>query len=233
MAGTRGALMGLILVFGTAYGQSAPAAGTRTQPAVSPEGRDSLKITLRMYNYGVARSTLVQAEGKATAILNEAGLEAAWVDCPATPAEFKSYPACQSPLGTTDFAVKLVTADAPDRFHSQHETMGRAMPCARDQAGCSAYVFYRKVLEVAADGIADSSQVLSHAMVHEIGHLLLGPNSHTPQGIMRGRWQRQDLETIAKGHLAFTELQSEHIREEMRQRSAVQQAQLPTTGTNQ
>jgi len=226
MAGTRGALMGLILVFGTAYGQSAPAAGTRTQPAVSPEGRDSLKITLRMYNYGVARSTLVQAEGKATVILNQAGLETAWVDCPATPAEFKSYPACQRPLSTTDFAVKLVTADEPDRFHSHHEAMGRAMPCTRDQDGCSAYVFYRKVLEVAADGIADKSQVLGHAMVHEIGHLLLGPDSHTASGIMRGRWDKRDLQTIAQGYLAFSERQSEHIREEIRERSAVQQVQL-------
>ena len=68
MAGIRGALMSLLLVFGTAYGQSAqetPPTGTSTPPAVSPEGRGSSKITLRMYNYGVARSTLVQAERKA------------------------------------------------------------------------------------------------------------------------------------------------------------------------
>jgi len=229
MAKVREAMMSLILIFGTAYGQSAPAApstGTSTPPAVSPQGRGSLKITLRMYNYGVARSTLVQAEGKATAILNQVGLEVIWVDCPAAPAEFKSYPGCQGLLGTTDFAVKILTADEAELFLSHHEALGRALPCPADQAGCTAYIFYRNVLEVAADGVADKSQVLGHAVVHEIGHLLLGPNSHTANGIMRGRWNKQDLETIAKGNLAFSEQQSEHIREEIRERSNVQQVQL-------
>ena len=229
MAKIQRAMMSLVLIFGTAYGQSAPAVpstGTSTPPAVSPQGRGGLKITLRMYNYGVARSTLVQAEGKATAILNQVGLEVSWVDCPATPAEFRSYPGCQALLGTTDFAVKILTADEAERFPSHHEALGRALPCPGGQAGCSAYIFYRNVLEVAGDGVADKSQVLGHAMVHEIGHLLLGPNSHTASGIMRGRWNKQDLETIAKGHLEFSEQQSEHIREEILERSTIQQAQL-------
>lgn len=229
MAEIRGAMMSLILIFGTAYGQSvqaAPATEMSTPAAVSPQGRGGLKITLRIYNYGVARSTLVQAEGKATAILNQVGLEVSWVDCPATPAEFKSYPGCQGLLGTTDFAVKILAADEAERFPSHHEALGRAMPCPGDEVGCSAYIFYRNVLEVAADGVADKSQVLGHAVVHEIGHLLLGPNSHTASGIMRGRWNKQDLETIAKGHLAFSDQQSEHIREEIRERSVIQQVQL-------
>jgi hypothetical protein len=229
MAKVRGAMMSLVLIFGTAYGhsaQAAAAAGTSNPPAASPQGHGGLTITLRMYNYGVARSTLVQAEGKATAILNQVGLEVSWVDCPATPAEFKSYPGCQGSLGTTDFAVKILTADEAELFLSHHEALGRALPCATDQAGCTAYIFYRNVLEVAGDGVADKSQVLGHAMVHEIGHLLLGPNSHTANGIMRGRWNKQDLQTIATRHLAFSEQQSEHIRAEIRERSAVQQAQL-------
>jgi len=229
MAGIRGALMSLLLVVGTAYGQSAqaaPATGTSTPPAVSPQGRGGLKITLRMYNYGVARSTLVQAESKATAILNQVGLEVSWVDCPLTRAEFQSYPGCQGLLGTTDFAVKVLTAGEAERFPSHHEALGRALACPRNQPGCSAYIFYRNVLEVAGDGVADKSQVLGHAMVHEIGHLLLGPNSHTASGIMRGRWDKEDLQTIAKGHLAFSEQQAQHIREEILERSTTQQARL-------
>jgi len=229
MAKIRGAMMSLVLIFGTAHGQSAQAAaaaGTSNPPAASPQGHGGLKITLRMYNYGVARSTLVQAEGKATAILNQVGLEVSWVDCPATPAESKSYPGCQGSLGMTDFAVKILAADEAARFPSHHEALGRALPCPADQVGCSAYIFYRNVLEVAADGVADKSQVLGHAVVHEIGHLLLGPNSHTANGIMRGRWNKQDLETIAKGHLAFSEKQSEHIREGVQERSTFQQVQL-------
>ena len=36
--------------------------------------------------------------------------------------------------------------------------------------------------------------ILGHAAAHEIGHLLLGSNSHSPFGLMRARWSGQDLQ---------------------------------------
>jgi len=60
MAGIRGTLMGLILVFGTASGQATEATsapGTQTPATADGEGRGSLKNSLRIYNYGRERST--------------------------------------------------------------------------------------------------------------------------------------------------------------------------------
>ena len=54
---------------------------------------------MRIYNHGVSRAILAQSEGDPTAILNQAGLEVRWVDCPLTTAELVSYLACQETMG--------------------------------------------------------------------------------------------------------------------------------------
>ena len=188
--------------------------------------RANLKITLRMYNYAISRDLLARSEGEATAILNQAGLEVAWVDCPLATTELENYPSCQEPMGTADFVLKILTAQEADRFPTHKEAMGRALECTRDQIGCSAYVFHRDVQELARYGDATESQLMGHALAHEIGHLLLGPNSHTAIGVMRSHWRRQDLQTIATAYLFFTDQQSRRIRDEVSARNTIQQDEL-------
>jgi hypothetical protein len=188
--------------------------------------RANLKITLRMYNYGVSRGLLARSEGEATAILNRAGLEVAWVDCPLTPREIENYPGCQEPMGTADFAVKILNAGEADRLSTHQEVWGQALECPRDAIGCSAYVFPREVQELAKYGDATKSQLLGHALAHEVGHLLLGPNSHTATGVMRPQWHHQDLQTIARAHLFFTDQQARRVRDEVSARNMIQQDEL-------
>ena len=52
-------------------------------------------------------------------------------------------------------------------------------------------------------------------MAHEIGHLLLGSNSHAPAGIMSARWEGQELNRMARGNLLFTDAQSDQMRTEI------------------
>jgi hypothetical protein len=49
-------------------------------------------------------------------------------------------------------------------------------------------------------------------MAHEIGHLLLGSNSHSATGIMRAQWSRKDLQRASLEILRFTPAQAERIR---------------------
>jgi len=201
------------------------AAAELASPAI---GQGKLGITLRMYNYGVSRGLLSRAEGEATAILQQAGIEAAWVDCPLTEAEWENYPACQNAPSPTDFSVKILTTAKADRFSSHHEALGQALECPRGQMGCSAYVFYRNVTALARDGDAGEYQLLGHALAHEIGHLLLGPNSHSATGIMRGNWNHQDLQSIARSYLFFTEQQSKQMRNEVSARDSNRRDQMTT-----
>jgi hypothetical protein len=54
---------------------------------------------------------------------------------------------------------------------------------------------------------------LGTVIAHEIGHLLLGSNSHSSLGIMQLRWDRQDLEDAYCGRMAFTRPQTKALRE--------------------
>jgi hypothetical protein len=73
-------------------------------------------------------------------------------------------------------------------------------------------VFYDSVEKLHQDWHASLSRVLGHVMAHEIGHLLLGTNAHSPMGIMRPNWQGQELRSIAIGTLLFTREQARSMQ---------------------
>jgi hypothetical protein len=54
--------------------------------------------------------------------------------------------------------------------------------------------------------------VLGHAIAHEMGHILLGSNSHFSDGIMQAQWGKAALTHASKGDLLFTIDQSRTMR---------------------
>lgn len=172
-------------------------------------------IKLRIYNYSISRALLLRSEGEATAILNHAGLAVGWVDCPLSAEESASYPACLNTMGRTEFTIRILTVRNAQRIAMHRGALGEALECLGDYSGCSAYIFYRDVQELAKAWDASESQLLGHTLAHEIGHLLLGANSHSSEGIMRANWRRQELNTIARAHLFFTDEQSKRMYAEV------------------
>ena len=49
-------------------------------------------------------------------------------------------------------------------------------------------------------------------MAHELGHLLLGLNSHSVKGLMRARWGRDELQRMGMGTLLFLPEQGKRMR---------------------
>jgi hypothetical protein len=49
-------------------------------------------------------------------------------------------------------------------------------------------------------------------MAHELGHLLLGSNSHSPTGLMRADWRTKDLTGMAQGGLVFSDEQAQRMK---------------------
>jgi hypothetical protein len=95
------------------------------------------------------------------------------------------------------------------------------------------YVFYSSVEGLArrqSRAHVSTAQILGHAMAHEIGHLLLNQESHSPTGIMRGDWNLKDLQDAVYGYLLFTSQQAGVIRAEVdrriRQQKALEAAEL-------
>ena len=56
---------------------------------------------------------------------------------------------------------------------------------------------------------------LGNVMAHEIGHLLLGPKAHSPAGIMKAKWNQQELQPAALASLRFTPQQADVIQNEV------------------
>jgi hypothetical protein len=72
-------------------------------------------------------------------------------------------------------------------------------------------------VEAAAAGHIDAGLLLGATMAHEIGHLLLGRDAHSLNGVMAPRFRRREMEMAARGELRFTDDQMKRIRAALRQ----------------
>lgn len=188
------------------------------------EPHSGLRITVLVYNYAHLDSTLLtRAQEVATGIFKQAGIDMAWVVCPVFRADLKNYPACNQKVQTTDFALRLLPASMTQKLpDSDDEALGFAQPCAFDQSGCVVNVFYSSIEALASEMNAQDTRILAHAMAHEIGHLLLGPNAHSSRGLMRGMWSRDDLRLMGWSYLLFTRGQSDRLRANVARRTKLE-----------
>jgi hypothetical protein len=59
--------------------------------------------------------------------------------------------------------------------------------------------------------------ILGRVLAHELGHLLLGRNAHSPAGLMRARWRAQDL-TLTQPTMSFLPKEAKRIRAQVEAR---------------
>jgi len=78
--------------------------------------------------------------------------------------------------------------------------------------GKYASVFLERVQDEALSANVPWVIVLAYATAHEIGHLLLGNQAHTPRGLMKEMWDRKDYEAMNQNYLHFSEEQIRQLR---------------------
>jgi hypothetical protein len=187
----------------------------------------SLRIIVCIYNYAhVSHRTLGRAEEITSQIFRKAGVKLAWLDCPTWHVEEEQYPACEPPLGAMAVDLRILPSSMAARFGSSGEQLGFALASARAGSVSDAWVFYERVERLAKSQVASCDQILGHVMAHEIGHLLLGPDSHSHGGIMRSNWDREYLEEASRGQLLFTRDQARLIRDDVQARSAMSEVSV-------
>src|ERR1017187_9656336 len=82
-------------------------------------------ITLLVYDYAhVNRSVLLAAEGKATGILAQAGVEADWVDCPTSLGTLDNYPNCPLAWQENDLVMRVMPKAMVDLQTKTPDTLG-------------------------------------------------------------------------------------------------------------
>jgi hypothetical protein len=213
--------MSLLLVFSTASGQIAevaPALGTRTPLSVRHE-KPPLRISVWLYSYAqVSSRTLAIAEEEATRIFQAAGVETVWAELPPTAGGQQPQPPSPQDMPSWEFVLVITTSVKAGRLVDHFDPLGFAPSCAANGSTCRAYAFWDRVQDAAHDHGADPACILGHVMAHEMGHLLLGPHSHSPTGIMQGIWLWTALGRAGRGVLLFTPQQAEVIRAEVDRR---------------
>jgi len=181
----------------------------------------SSEITVRIYNYAkVPKTTLSSAIEEARRIFQKADVETDWAICPIAGVPQHSNSTCNNEkhLGPAGINLRILPQSMAARLDAHWEYIGFALSTATPGAGSDAWVFYGRVEELAASRIVDRKLILGAAMAHEIGHLFLGLGSHSPGGIMRARWHREEMELAGQGYLLFTSRQSDQIRSAVRMR---------------
>jgi hypothetical protein len=197
------ALAGLVGVISFAFPATPFASGVDSSPT----------IRVRVNNYTQASpAILAGAEREAGRILGKAGLQTVWLDCPAGNSRVDSLDPCRQPLEATDIALRVLSESSQNKF--QDTAFGFAV------VPVLASVYYDYVAHLARSDNAEFEIpiILGCVIAHEIGHLLLGSNSHSASGIMQGHWERGQIRHAVTGTLLFTPEQAKLIQAETQKR---------------
>src|SRR5262249_40410780 len=144
-------------------------------------------IRLRVYNYAHLPSwTLERTRKETIQIFAEAGVDPVWLNCPTSDAEIQKFQGCMNRLGPADVVLKIIP-----RFQSKRE--GFRDTLFRFGAVFKFPVFSGHVEGVGKESEASRPKILAVAIAHEIGHVLLGPTSPSPTGIMRSQWNEEEF----------------------------------------
>ena len=161
----------------------------RTADAGEPS--HPLTIDLQMRNDArVPAHVLEQSQDEVTRIFADAGLAVRWTET------------------APRFTVHLVS-QVLGYARALSPVMGVAL---RRANGSEAQVFFRQVQDFARTCHVDVSIMLAYVIAHEIGHLLLPGNAHSPTGVMQAGWDKALVHDAARGSLTFTEAQAARIR---------------------
>ena len=179
------------------------ALGLMTIPAIS----NGEQMTVRVADFvGLSKTTRDELRANATRILGNAGIAVDLIDC-LTGGSETGAAGCNDPLGPTDFVLRIFEP----KLAMHAEQLGYAALTPKGGAYATVFLDPNRREERVA-GLTDGT-LLGHAAAHEIGHLLLGANSHSRFGIMRPYFGPSDQTRMAQGQsLSFSKDQAGRMR---------------------
>jgi hypothetical protein len=169
-----------------------------------------LSITVRVYDpYGLPPHERARALAVAADTLAHADVAVTWIDC--TRVGGVAPPACLTPLGKGELVIRV-----QDRTARGRHILGTAI-LQDGGPNVIASIYAASAADRSAKTGLPLWLILGRVTAHELGHLLLGTNSHGPSGLMQASWDlrrphpsewrftRQDAARIRSGLLARRE----------------------------
>jgi hypothetical protein len=159
--------------------------------------------------------TQKQAQDRVASIFHKAGVEMEWAPCSKGEGQLTLFPDC---TGFKEAASVLLRILRPAREKAETDAAGESMLSSR-----IVNVFWGHA-QKESTRLNVPLDMLAEIIAHEVGHVFLGPNSHSPLRIMAAKWKPRDMIAISQGGYGFTRQQRELIQTELRRRQAQQTA---------
>jgi hypothetical protein len=173
-------------------------------------------ITLRVVNEAhVDDRILGKAKQEAVWMLARAGVKLLWLDCVDGGEDRKKDDPCLAQSAPNDFWLRI-TSYRPRRTDSN--MLGFSDLYGSMENGVAG-VYYPRVTEIVEKALANSSEILATAVVHEVGHLILGAQAHHRSGVMMAQWGPKQLQLIDLGMMDFAPDQVKLLQSEVKRRA--------------
>lgn len=175
----------------------------------------NLTVTVWVYNYAqVPRGLLRKGKSEASRVLDTAGIETVWVDCRTSQRRSPSaYQAgqtnCSGELPGNALVLRILPRSTPASSAFPAPIFGFA------DSTWLASVLYGRIEDFAEGVDNDETEIpciLGGVIAHELGHLLLGPDSHADTGVMRAEWDRAQVRQALSGRLHFAPLEAKPVQ---------------------
>jgi hypothetical protein len=184
-----------------------------SQSGRGPEATQNVSIGVHFYNGArVPNAELFAAQKVAQRVLQRAGVEVTWQDCTVSQSPSWVPPECAARLRRTDLVLYLVVRLEAHAPSVGKNALGFSIIPDKSVEAQMAYVCYPRVRVLSHSTSFTADELLGLAIAHEIGHLLLGTNKHSSQGIMRARWRPSDLEGRHWEEFLFTAEQAMRLQ---------------------
>jgi hypothetical protein len=185
-----------------------------TMEALSASGRaktaegSGLEVKVSVFNDAqIDDGRLTRAERVASELFAHAGIQIDWMNCGNPSETDEERAACSEAAYPKHLQVRV----RQQSLTLKESTLGLSY-LGEDGIGCHADVFYAGIAPIAQEAHLSSETILGLVFAHELGHLLLGTNSHSASGIMRATWQGHEFSAVGKGALGFTEVQGRKMK---------------------
>lgn len=158
-----------------------------------------VKLTVVMLNNSEAsRTVIVSAAREARSSFLAAGLDTEWILC--------SHQ-CPIPAG----ALRVTILSRPSKSAPVSSlSVAYSVLCSSGNGCAESYVFYDRIVALAATAGPLVDVALGCVMAHEIGHQM--GLAHSPGGIMKAHFNSHDLLEAATGMLGFSQDDGRNLR---------------------
>jgi hypothetical protein len=180
---------------------------------------DLPEMIVQTYNYaGADEDILGRAQQEAATILLSTGIRLSWLDCTPTAQGIVDDHRCHQ--GAPNAVSLMICPEAMlPKGGLPRGIFGFALMPTRNEPAKYARLYFHRLAELADGRMVRLGVLFGAMMAHEIGHLLLGVNSHSKEGLMSIPWDKKKLQQIDLGLLGFTAEQASAVRAEATRRA--------------